>query len=88
VTTDSPPSQLFALISTKDTWKNELNQLLPPLLENVNNEERVIENTHACLGKIFALELAMNDIITADTCTNQDYINHIGKLNLFISRAS
>lgn len=62
-------------LNNLDHWKDELVQILPQALEMVNDEKRVLDNTHRKLEGIMYMEYNMMDSLSnIDTHISEDYI--------------
>lgn len=80
----------FEEIELKDqhTWKDEISNYLPLILDVINDEEEVLKRMHQQLGRIFKLEYAVKDIIhNAETHAKSGYMEHFSKVKLLISWA-
>lgn len=61
--------------------------VLTNALQEINDEEIVLKNTHKQLEKMMRMEYDMKEvIINVNTYAEQDYIHHLSAINLFINR--
>lgn len=67
-------------------WKEELTLILDTNLEEINDEERVLQNTHRHLERLMYLEYDMKIAISnVNTYANEEYIYHLSAMNMFTS---
>jgi hypothetical protein len=68
-------------------WKDEITLFLPIVLQEINDEVMVLQNTHKKIEKIMYVEYDMKgEIINMETYVEEEYTFHLFSINLFISQ--
>lgn len=67
-------------------WKYMLVETLSASLEDINDEDKEVENTKTKMNYMYFLEYTMRHLIlNVNTYKSQEYIDHLGSMNLFIA---
>lgn len=70
-----------------DDWKEYFNVILTVALQEINDEDMILQNTHNQLKKMMYMEYDMREVIcNADTCVEKEYIHHLFAFNLFLNQ--
>lgn len=70
-----------------DDWKEDFNAILTTTLQEMNDKDMILQNTHNQLRKMMCREYDIRVVISnVDTCVEQEYIHHLSTFNLFLNQ--